>query len=292
MIRTALLLSALLLLSCASPHAQLGRRIDRILATTDARVGVAVIAPDGECLVRCDTMLPMLSVFKFPAAVALLDKTARERTSLTTPVRIGPEWLDRNTYSPLRDSLPTTGGTLTLTDLLRYSISQSDNIACDILLELAGGPAGVDAYLRSRGIDGIRIVASERTMHLATENQRLNTARPAAVCALFDRLLRGELLPPEETALLRRLLEECETGREKLRAGLPAGTTLGHKTGSSDRTAEGIRLADNDAGYVLLPDGRSYCIAVFVTDSREDDAANAAVAAEVSRAAYECFIGK
>lgn len=41
MIRTALLLSALLLLSCASPHAQLGRRIDRILATTDARVGVA-----------------------------------------------------------------------------------------------------------------------------------------------------------------------------------------------------------------------------------------------------------
>ena len=46
MIRTALLLSALLLLSCASPHAQLGRRIDRILATTDARVGVAVIAPD------------------------------------------------------------------------------------------------------------------------------------------------------------------------------------------------------------------------------------------------------
>ena len=134
MIRTALLLSALLLLSCASPHAQLGRRIDRILATTDARVGVAVIAPDGECLVRCDTMLPMLSVFKFPAAVALLDKTARERTPLTTPLRIGPEWLDRNTYSPLRDSLPTTGGTLTLTDLLRYSISQSDNIACDILL--------------------------------------------------------------------------------------------------------------------------------------------------------------
>ena len=135
MIRTALLLSALLLLSCTSPHAQLGRRIDRILAATDARIGVAVIAPDGECLVRCDTMLPMLSVFKFPAAVALLDKTARERTSLTTPVRIGPEWLDRNTYSPLRDSLPTTGGTLTLTDLLRYSISQSDNIACDILLE-------------------------------------------------------------------------------------------------------------------------------------------------------------
>lgn len=292
MIRTALLLSALLLLSCASPHAQLGRRIDRILATTDARIGVAVIAPDGECLVRCDTMLPMLSVFKFPAAVALLDKTARERTSLTTPVRIGPEWLDRNTYSPLRDSLPATGGTLTLTDLLRYSISQSDNIACDILLELAGGPAG-SMPTSARGVStasassprSARCTSRRRTSG-STRHVRPPSARFSTGCCA------ASWLPPEETALLRRLLEECETGREKLRAGLPAGTTLGHKTGSSDRTAEGIRLADNDAGYVLLPDGRSYCIAVFVTDSREDDAANAAVAAEVSRAAYECFIGK
>ena len=40
---------------------------------------------------------------------------------------------------------------------------------------------------------------------------------------------------------------------------------------------------------VLLPDGRSYCVAVFVTDSRETDGTNAAIAAEISRAAYECF---
>ena len=53
--------------------------------------------------------------------------------------------------------------------------------------------------------------------------------------------------------------------------------------------AEGVRIADNDAGYVLLPDGRSYCVAVFVTDSRETDGTNAAIAAEISRAAYECF---
>ena len=79
------------------------------------------------------------------------------------------------------------------------------------------------------------------------------------------------------------------TGANKLKAGLPAGIVIGHKTGSSDRTAEGIRIADNDAGYVLLPDGRRYCIAVFVTESEENDAANAAIAASASRAAYEYF---
>lgn len=78
-------------------------------------------------------------------------------------------------------------------------------------------------------------------------------------------------------------------GNEQTESRLPAGTVIGHKTGSSDRTAEGIRIADNDAGYVLLPDGRRYCIAVFVTESEENDAANAAIAAAVSRAAYEYF---
>ena len=106
---------------------------------------------------------------------------------------------------------------------------------------------------------------------------------------LFDLFLQGRLLKGEYNALLQRLLCGTTTGANKLKAGLPAEIVIGHKTGSSDRTAEGIRIADNDAGYVLLPDGRRYCIAVFVTESEENDAANAAIAAAVSRAAYEYF---
>ena len=36
-----------------------------------------------------------------------------------------------------------------------------------------------------------------------------------------------------------------------------------------------------------LPDGRSYSIAVFVMDSREDDRTNAAVIARISRLVYD-----
>lgn len=147
----------------------------------------------------------------------------------------------------------------------------------------------MDGYLKRLGITEIRITATERTMHLATENQRINTARPSALCSLFDRFLQGELLPQRETAWLRVLLEGCATGQNKLRAGLPPEVRLGHKTGSSDCTPEGIRIADNDAGYVVLPDGRHYCITVLVTDSRHDDARNAGVIAAISEAAYEYF---
>ena len=170
--------------------------------------------------------------------------------------------------------------------------SESDNIACDILLREAGGPEAVEAYVRSLGIGGIRIAASEEEMHRGIGNQRVNKARPSSVCTLFDLFLQGRLLKGEYNALLQRLLRGTTTGANKLKAGLPASTVIGHKTGSSDRTAEGIRIADNDVGYVVLPDGRRYCIAVFVTESEENDATNAAIAASASRAAYEYFSSK
>lgn len=286
---TVLLLIALSLTACNAPHRGLEQALDKALEGHAAKVGIAIRTPEGGLILRNDTLLPMMSVFKFPAALAALDRAERDGTSLATKVRVGPEWLDAGTYSPMRDSLPSEGGEVTFADLLRYSVSLSDNIACDLLLDYAGGPAAVDEYVRGLGIEDIHIEASERTMHLAVENQRLNAARPAAVCHLFARLLQGGLLSPGHEVLLRRLLENSATGADKLWAGLPANVRLGHKTGSSDRTPEGIWIADNDAGYVTLPDGRTYCITVFVAESREDSAANAAIIAAVSRAAYHYF---
>lgn len=127
------------------------------------------------------------------------------------------------------DSLPAGGGTLTLGQLLRYMVSESDNIACDILLREAGGPEAVEAYVRSLGIGGIRIAASEEEMHRGIGNQRVNKARPSSVCTLFDLFLQGRLLKGEYNALLQRLLRGTTTGANKLKAGLPASTVIGHK---------------------------------------------------------------
>lgn len=166
-----------------------------------AFVGVAVRTPGGETIARNDTLLPMMSVFKFPVALAVLDRMQREGIPLTQPISITPDLLLPGTYSPMRDSLPAGGGTLTLGQLLRYMVSESDNIACDILLREAGGPEAVEAYVRSLGIGGIRIAASEEEMHHGIGNQRVNKARPSSVCTLFDLFLQGRLLKGEYNAL-------------------------------------------------------------------------------------------
>ena len=43
-------------------------------------------------------------------------------------------------------------------------------------------------------------------------------------------------------------------------------------------------------GFVVLPNGQYYTIAVFVMNSRESDKKNARIIADVSRVVYEYFV--
>jgi beta-lactamase class A len=76
------------------------------------------------------------------------------------------------------------------------------------------------------------------------------------------------------------------TGPHRIKGQLPPGTVVMHKTGSSD-TANGVTYATNDIGLIALPDGRRLAIAIFVTDSKADEATREAVIARIAKAAYE-----
>ena len=111
-----------------------------------------------------------------------------------------------------------------------------------------------------------------------------NWTTPLAAARLLERFCRDTLFAdPAYADFLCEVMCATVTGADKLRAGLPAGVRLGHKTGSSDRDARGMKLADNDIGFVRLPDGRWLFLAVFVTRSYESDATNAALIADVAR---------
>ena len=80
---------------------------------------------------------------------------------------------------------------------------------------------------------------------------------------------------------------DTETGANKLKGMLPAKTVVGHKTGSSDRNADGMKTKIMmPASLSFLPDGRKY-IAAFVMDSYETDEDNANIIARISRMVYD-----
>ena len=71
-----------------------------------------------------------------------------------------------------------------------------------------------------------------------------------------------------------------------------ATARIGHKTGTSDRNVQGELIGINDVGFILLPDGKRYTIAVLVKDSTESMADTEKIIANISGIVYHHLVSE
>lgn len=264
--------------------------INAIIQGADARVGVAVIFEGRDTLtINNTTRYPTMSVYKFHQALAVLDALNRNHLPLATQLFVRKSDLLPNTHSPLRDARPEGNFTLSVGELLHYSVALSDNNVCDLLFRYLGGVKPVDAYIAKLGIEDVLLSATERTMNKRFENQYLNLTTPLAAARLLELFRTAPLFAQEYRDFLVTTLLSTQTGPDKLKGLLPHDARVAHKTGSSSRDKTGMKAADNDIGIVYLPNGKTYSIALFVMDSRESDQTNAALIARISERVYRYF---
>lgn len=260
--------------------------ISRIVREADGSVGVAVVCGDDVLTLGHDTDYPMMSAFKLHVVLTALDRM-RQRGILTDSMAyISPRHIRTDTYSPLRERYGVVRVGLTYGDIIYYTLALSDNNTCDWLIEFIGGASAAQRYIRSLGISPLTITDTERDMHRNIMNSYHNSSTPLAVAMLLRKVYTERVLTPDHFAFFEKTLLDCQTGRDKLRAGLSESVPLAHKTGNSDRTAEGVKIADVDAGVIYLPDGRRCYVAVMIKDSRESDSANARIMADIAAAVY------
>ena len=278
----------------ASEERDLKTQIREIIAGADARVGVAVIADGDTLTVNGSPDYPLMSVMKLHQAVAVAGILEGRGLPLTTTVHIYVQDLKAGTWSPLRDARPGGGFDMSVAELLRYTLQQSDNNACDILFDRFAAPEHVDSIIRSMGFRDFRIAATEDEMHRDLKKCRENVSSPLSAADLMDRLASGTLpLGKEYADFIRSTLLECRTGLNRLPLPLEgSGALIGHKTGTSDREADGRWTGINDVGFVLLPDGRSYTLAVFISDSALGMEENEKLIADISGAVYSELSGR
>nr|AIA13339.1 VEB-PER_beta_lactamase [uncultured bacterium]AIA13500.1 VEB-PER_beta_lactamase [uncultured bacterium] len=268
-------------------HGQtLSKEIVTLAKKYSADVGVGIITPEGDTVsVNGNRRYPMQSVYKFHLALYILDQVDQKKLSLRQEIILTKRDLLPATHSPLRDS-SRIGMRVTLQKLLQYTVSYSDNIGCDILFRLAGGPSKVHDFIQAHGVSDVAVIYTEEEMHADWEKQFANYSTPKSMVLLLDKFRKGEILSPSSTKLLMELMQNTTTGTKRLKGNLPEGTIVGHKTGTSGYR-EGISPATNDAGIVTLPGGRTYSIAVFVSKSRETEETNERIIAEISRMVYD-----
>lgn len=286
-----LLLVGLLMVTCISIFSQksgLRDDIGQIIKDKQATVGVALIVDGKDTLtINNDIHYPTQSVYKFHLALAVLDYLDSKALTLDHKLFIKKNDLIHDTYSPLRDDYPEGEMYLTIADVIRYTVSKSDNNGCDILFRFLGGPTIVDQYIRELGVVDFSIAKTEEEMHSAWDIQYLNWSTPYAAALVLEKFRTEAILSDSSHDFLWNTLVETTTGRDKIKAGLPQDVILAHKTGSSARNKDGLSAAENDVGIVQLPDGRFYTLVVFVSDSMEDQKTNAAIIAAISKAVYE-----
>ncbi|MHA4810001.1 class A beta-lactamase, subclass A2 [Flavitalea flava] len=271
----------------------LKQKVRQIIQSKDAHIGVSIAGPGKKdtFTINGKDHYPLQSVFKFHLALAVLHQVDKGVFFLEQKIFIKKTELLPGMWSPLRVDYPDGNVYLSLGELLRYTVSMSDNNGCDILLRIMGGACKVNEFIHSLGITDVAIVATEEEMHKSWPVQYKNWSTPDAATQLLQQFYSGSLLSPKSRNFLWDLMS-ASIKSDRIKGMLPPGTIVAHKPGTSDTNEQHVTAATNDIGIVTLPDGRHFTIAVFVSDSKEKDSTNAGIIAEIAKTAWDTFIQK
>ncbi|WP_294313630.1 serine hydrolase [uncultured Sphingomonas sp.] len=284
--------------------ARLTAAIGSLARNFDGKFGIAIRAVDDGWTVTSPgarTRMPQQSVSKLWVAMTLMDLRDQGKARLDDPVVVREQDLTLF-HQPIAMLVKGDGYHTTVGELLTRALTHSDNTANDRLLTYVGGPSAVRAMIERKQLGDIRFGPGERLLQSKTAglvwnqatmskgsgfelarsrlspevraaaldayvNDPPDGAAPLAIADALARLARGELFSETSTRILLDTMGASVTGRARLRAAIPAGWKIAHKTGTGQDL--GSRNAGfNDVGLLTAPDGRRYAIAVMIGDSR------------------------
>jgi beta-lactamase class A len=264
-------------------------QLTQIASLAKGRVGVhAILLETGETLASLNSRdhFPMQSVYKLPISMAVLKQVDDGKLKLDQKVRITKaDYVGPGAHSPIRDKYPN-GTDLTVNELLRYAVSESDGTASDVLMKLAGGHVPVQMYVTNLPVTDVIVLNTEKELSEDWTAQYRNFASPESAVALLRAFFERRGLSESSQILLLKYMVQSTPGAKRLKGLLPTGTMVAHKTGTSG-TQNGITAATNDIGIITLPNDKHLAIAVFVSDSPADEETREGVIAKIAKAVYD-----
>lgn len=269
----------------------LDERISTIISGKKAKIGVAVsgIENNFSFSINGKKNFPMMSVYKFHIALAVLNKVDGGSLKLDEKIPLNKKDLHPGTWSPLRDKYPNGCVSIPLSEIIEYTITQSDNNGCDILISLAGGTEAVKKFIESKGVKDFDIKATEKECHESWNVQYSNWSTPLSAVNLLKKFYERKIISASSTDYLMNVMIRTSTGDKRIKGLIPSSADVAHKTGTSG-TRNGITPGTNDVGIVTLPNGKHFAIAIFVSDSRENSIVNERIIAEITKAVWDYFI--
>ncbi len=237
------------------------RQLAYLVGSRSGEYGIAALdLSDGRSVsINGDQAFPLASTVKLAVAGAYLAQVDHGRRTLDDRI-----------------------GSRSAAQLIELMLTRSDNLATDVLIRNLGGPLQVQQWLNFNNLSGIRIDRTIAQLLSAKRDlmDRRDSGSPLAMVGFLRQLDRGTMLRPESRAYLLSAMSRCITGRNRMKALLPMGTRVEHKTG----TLNGLT---GDVGFITMPDGRRLAVAFFARGGND----RPRTIAEAAKAIYDGFRG-
>jgi beta-lactamase class A len=300
-------LAAQPLAAASKAHAQsdandgaISAELDELWRKFPGRTGIAIITPFSNDVLgrRVDEDFPQQSVSKMWVALTILEQIASGEISQEKLINVTHDDLVVFNQPIARYLKQQSHFKMTVRELLEHSIVNSDNLANNVLLRVAGGPKAVNTALARRGLRNIKFGPGEALLQTSiaglewkpefrygnsfklarsklprkVREAALKTylvsppdrATPKAIVQTLKDFARAK--PEHPGARLLDLMSRTATGRSRLRAGLGAGWKIAHKTGTG-QVLGSISTAINDVGVLTASDGCKYYVAIMIADT-------------------------
>jgi beta-lactamase class A len=268
--------------------AALEAKVRELIAASGAEtVGVAFrdLETGRELLVNGRASFHAASTMKVPVMLEVYRQAREGRLRLDERLPVRNEFksiADGSAFSvaPGDDSEQTlytkVGGTETVRELVRLMVTESSNLATNILIERVTS-ARVMELTRRLGARDMRVLRGvEDGKAYARGLNNTTTARDLLV--LLRAVAEGRAVSAEASRAVADVLA-AQKFNEGIPAGLPSSLRVAHKTGS-------ITGIEHDAGIVYPPGRRPYVLVVLIRGIREPARAQRLIA-DISRAVYE-----
>jgi beta-lactamase class A len=213
---------------------------------------------------------PAASLFKLPILMAVLEQEDSGMLDSDRMLEIQPDdWTDGSGVLQAR-----VGDRLSVRDLTRVMIQDSDNIAALVLLDVIGA-SGANATSERLGLQATHVVD-----HRAGEEGDHTTSADDMARLLYA-LATGEAINPRVSEQALSVLEARQSV-SWLGNDLPFWVKVAHKWGD-------LPDARHDAGIVFTPRG-NFVLAVLTEDASPDEAAG--LIARASKVTYDYLGGR
>lgn len=258
-------------------------KIENLLKSLEAKVGLSILHIETKDTLSYNgnTRLPMLSVYKFPIAMAVLNEVDKGRLKMEQQVVIAKELIhpgDLETFSI--KNFPQ--GKVTIETLLSMMLVHGSNTACDILLKEMNGPEAVQQYVQQLGIGNMIIASSEWDIQNDPDIKYKNWSTANEMVKLLAIANKKNVLSKSSYTFLWEKMTATVTGPNRIKGMLPKDTPVAHRTGTSGN-------GYNDAGIITLPGGDHIAIAVFISEVKEYPATCDQVIAQISKLMYDYY---